>query len=80
MPKWVANPWKYGRAKEELADKNAILKASGKPELEITEERIKEVYVRLLGLVREVPETLEETVSEAAEVTPTPKKRGRPSA
>lgn len=53
MPEWVSEGSirKYVRAEAELKKDNADRKRAGKPEVEITEEAIKELYIRYAGLV-----------------------------
>lgn len=48
---------KFNRAVKDLKDQNVVLKAQGKPELEITEEAIKPLYLKRGGLVVGDPTT-----------------------
>ena len=57
MYEWASNPKKLERAVKELTDQNNALKAAGKTPVEITEEAVKEVYLKYGGLVLGEPET-----------------------
>lgn len=54
---WAANEAKLQRAIQKANDQikaeNAVLKAQNKPEVSVTEELVKEIYVSLAGLLKE---------------------------
>lgn len=82
-PAWVSGAiahdgsyHKYVRAVDFLKKRNAELKAQKQPEVEITEEAVKELYVRFGGLVLDVEPT-DESDEEVSSVKP---RRGRPRA
>lgn len=54
---WVSNEKKFERAKEELRKQNVILKATGRQEVEITEDLVKALYVKYGGLLVGSPES-----------------------
>lgn len=53
-PAWVSNEKKYERAVNQLKAENRQLVAEKKPEIAITEDRIKALYVKWAGLVLDV--------------------------
>jgi len=65
---WVVNVSKENRAIKELTDKKKI-----DPKIEVTEEAVKEIYIRLGGLVMDDVSDKDEEVIEVPVV-----RRGRP--
>lgn len=63
MPEWVSggSVRKYHRALATLARENANRKAQGQPEVEVTEEALKALYVKDGGLVLGDPSSVRGT-------------------
>lgn len=72
--KWASNQAKVDRAVRELTDANKIRVANKQPEVEITEEAVKAVYVRLLGHVIENPIEHEEGAETPEPIVNTPRR------